>query len=138
MTSRFVMIFSEITVSVSNTLHCFFSFKGIPVYPFTSPNPRDAMAGDIIGKFLVFCYFFLPFHFLTCVTIFHCFGGACSFMEIYVVILPLLVFIFQRAFVLASSSYCHVCTEQFSRLASQSVMNQNKLNQPPANICGRG
>lgn len=62
MTSRFVMIFSEITVSVSNTLHCFFSFKGIPVYPFTSPNPRDAMAGDIIGKFLVFCYFFLPFH----------------------------------------------------------------------------
>ncbi|KAM6135085.1 LOW QUALITY PROTEIN: laminin subunit alpha-3 [Pterocles gutturalis] len=25
----------------------------IPVYPFTSPNPRDAMAGDIIVKFLV-------------------------------------------------------------------------------------
>lgn len=45
-------------MSVSNTLHCFFCFKGIPVYPFTSPNPRDAMAGDIIGKFLV--VFFPP------------------------------------------------------------------------------
>ncbi|KFQ61756.1 Laminin subunit alpha-3, partial [Pelecanus crispus] len=27
----------------------------IPVHPFTSPNPRDAMAGDIIGKFLFVC-----------------------------------------------------------------------------------
>uniref|UniRef100_A0A8U7MMF2 Laminin subunit alpha 3 n=1 Tax=Corvus moneduloides TaxID=1196302 RepID=A0A8U7MMF2_CORMO len=30
-----------------------------PVYPFTSSIPRDAVAGDIIGKFLVF---FSPFH----------------------------------------------------------------------------
>ncbi|KFP91421.1 Laminin subunit alpha-3, partial [Apaloderma vittatum] len=27
----------------------------IPVYPFTSANPRDAMAGDLTGKFLVSC-----------------------------------------------------------------------------------
>lgn len=60
-------------------------------------------------------------------------------MEIYVVILPLLVLIFQRAFVLArSSSYCHVRIEEFSRLVSERVMDQNKFDQPAANICRRG
>ncbi|KFO61539.1 Laminin subunit alpha-3, partial [Corvus brachyrhynchos] len=34
-----------------------------PVYPFTSSIPRDAVAGDIIGKFLVF---FSPFHLCEC------------------------------------------------------------------------
>lgn len=135
----FILCHNEINVSVSNTLHCFFCFKGIPVYPFTSPNPRDAMAGDIIGKFLVVPR--LPPHFTVfpCVAIVRCFGGAWSFMEIYVVILPLLVFVFQRAFVLARSSfYCHVCIKQFSRLVSGRVMDQNKFDQPPANICRRG
>ena len=134
MTSWFVIICNEINVSVSNTLHCFFCFKGIPVYP--SPNPSDAMAGDIIGKFLVF----FPHHFTVfpCVTIFDCFGSACSLVEIYVVILPLLVFIFWRDFVLArSSSYCHVHIKQFSRLVSGTVMEQNKFDQPPENICRR-
>ncbi|KFP23247.1 Laminin subunit alpha-3, partial [Egretta garzetta] len=37
----------------------------IPVYPFTSPNPRDAMAGDIIGKFLGF-FFFPSIHLCQC------------------------------------------------------------------------
>lgn len=72
-------------MSVTSTSYCFFCFKGIPVYPFTSPNARDAMAGDITGKFLVF---FLPH-----VAIFYCFSGACSFMEIYVVFATVGIFL---------------------------------------------
>jgi len=49
------MIFSETSLSLLTVLYCFFCFKDIPVYPFTSPNPRDAIAGDITGKFFVFC-----------------------------------------------------------------------------------
>lgn len=47
------MIFNEISVFVSNAPHCFFCFKDTPINPPTSSIPRDEVAGDIIGKFLV-------------------------------------------------------------------------------------
>lgn len=78
-------------MSVSSTPHCFFCFKGFPVYPFTSPNARDAMAGDIIGKFLV--VFSPHFTVFLRVAIFYCFSGACSFMEIYVVFATVGIFL---------------------------------------------
>lgn len=122
-------------MSVSNTPYHFFCFKGIPVYPFTSPNPSDAIAGDIIGKF--FFFFFFSTTFFPCVTTFHYFSGACSFMEIYVVVLTVLIFIFQRAFVLTrSSSYSLVHIKQFSGILPERVMDQNKF-EPLANICRR-
>ncbi|XP_031408741.1 laminin subunit alpha-3-like, partial [Meleagris gallopavo] len=70
-----------------NCEHCadgFYSFPfciHIPVYPFTSPNPRDAIAGDIIGKFFL-CFVYLPN-----LIIFHDFSSACSFRKIYSVLL---------------------------------------------------
>lgn len=78
MTSLFVVIFNEISMFVSNAPRCFFHFKDTPVYPPTSSVPRDEVAGDIIGKFLVvFPHFTLFPH----VAIFHCFSGACSSVE---------------------------------------------------------
>lgn len=56
----------------------FFCFKDTPVYPPTSSIPRDEVAGDIIGKFLVvFPHFTVSPH----IGIFHCFSGVCSFVE---------------------------------------------------------
>lgn len=67
-TSLFVMIFNEINVFVSNTPRYFFHFKDTPVYPPTSSIPRDEVAGDIIGKFLVL---FPHFTLFPRVAIFH-------------------------------------------------------------------
>lgn len=72
------MILNEIYVFVSNVPCCFFCFKDNPVYPSTSSVPGDAVAGDIIGKFLVVFAHIIVF---SRVTVFHCFGGACSFVE---------------------------------------------------------
>jgi len=109
------MIFNEKKVSVSNTPHCFFCFKDIPMYPFTSPNPRDAVAGDIKGKFLVVC--FSSFH---CFSLCRCFslfrwcllfdGDLCSNFATVGICLS------ESLCSVRSSSYCHVRIKEFSGL----------------------
>lgn len=69
------MIFNVFAI---NDPRCFFCFKDTPLNPSTSSVPSDAVAGDIIGKFLVVFPHFTVFPY---VAVFHCFNGACSFVE---------------------------------------------------------